>query len=181
MSAIKRDDAVFVAIDFQEKLMPAMSNAAELEQTIVKLSNGIRTLGVPVIVTQQYTKGLGPTIPSVTEAIGQFDPIDKTTFSAFGHPDFVKALEATGRKSVILCGIEAHICVQQTAEDLIDQGYKVYIVQDCISSRKDADNLCSQARMAAAGAIITTYESVLYELLGGAKAEGFKEISAIVK
>lgn len=181
MNLIKQDDAVLAAIDFQTKLMPAMADRERLEAAVVKLIKGLKVLDVPAIVTQQYTKGLGPTIPSVAEALGEYEPIDKTAFSAMEEPDFVKALEQSGKKSVILIGIEAHICVQQTALQLIDSGYSVYVIQDCIASRKESDNLCSQQRMAAAGAVITTYESILYELLKGAKADGFKAISAIIK
>ena len=181
MSMIKRDDAVLVAIDFQEKLMPAMADPGILESTVVKLAKGVKALDIPVIVTQQYTKGLGETVKPIADALGDYEPIDKMTFSAFGQPDFVQALEASKKKTVILIGIESHICVQQTAIELIDSGYSVFVIQDCIASRKVSDNLCSQQRMAAAGAIITTYESVLYELLRGAKADGFKAISAIVK
>lgn len=181
MSMIQRDDAVFVAVDFQTKLMPAMADPKTLEETVVKLAKGVKALGIPVVVTQQYTKGLGPTVAPVAEALGDFEPVEKMTFSAMGEESFVQTLEKLGRKSVILAGIEAHICVQQTALELIEQGYSVYVIQDCIASRKESDYLCSQKRMAEAGAVVTTYEAVLYELLRGAKAEGFKAISAIVK
>lgn len=181
MSLINRNDTVLIAIDFQEKLMPAMADPAALEAVVVKLAEGAKVLEIPVIVTQQYTKGLGPTVPSIAEALGDFEPIDKITFSAMGQPEFVQALENSGRKTVILIGIEAHICVQQTALELLEQGYRVYVVRDCIASRKESDSLCSQQRMAGAGAVITTYESVLYELMRGAKADGFKAVSAIVK
>lgn len=181
MSMIRRDDAVFVAVDFQTKLMPAMEDADTLEKTVLKLAQGIRVLGIPVLVTQQYTKGLGPTIDSLTQVLGDFEPVEKITFSAMAEERFVQALEQTQKKSVILAGIEAHICVEQTALELIEEGYSVYVIQDCIASRKESDNLCSQQRMAAAGAVITTYEAILYELLRGAKADGFKAVSAIVK
>lgn len=181
MSLIKKEEAVLVAIDFQTKLMPAMADADALEETAVKLIKGIRILDIPVLVTQQYTKGLGPTTEKIGDALGDYKPIEKITFGAMGTPDFVDALEKTGKKSVILIGIEAHICVQQTALQLLDAGYQTYVIQDCIASRKDTDRMCSQQRMAAAGAIITSYEAILYELMRGAKAEGFKAISAIVK
>ena len=178
---IRRDDAVLVAVDFQTKLMPAMADPQTLEETVVRLAKGAKALKIPVIVTQQYTKGLGPTTAPIAEALGDFEPVEKLTFSAMGEPAFLRALEASGRKSVILIGIEAHICVQQTALELMEKGYSVYVIQDCVASRKESDYLCSQKRMAAAGAVITTYEAVLYELLRGAKAEGFKAVSAIVK
>lgn len=181
MSLIKKEDAVLAVIDFQTKLMPAMADMKNLEETAEKLIKGIVILDIPVLVTQQYTKGLGTTTEKIGNALGEYTPIEKNTFSAMGTPEFVKELEKTGKKSVILIGIEAHICVQQTALQLLEAGYQVYVIEDCIDSRKVSDRLCSQQRMAAAGAVITTYEAVLYELMGGAKAEGFKAISAIVK
>ena len=150
---IRKEEAILVLIDFQERLMPAMKGNEELEKAVVKLVKGCRTLGVPVLVTQQYTKGLGPTIPSIHEALGEYEPIEKTAFSAMGEPVFVEKLKESKRKTVILAGIESHVCVLQTALDLV----------------------------VASGAVGTTYESVLFELLGDAKSEGFKDISALVK
>ena len=186
-----KEDTVLVGIDFQERILPAMKNKEELEEAAVKLVKGCRTLGVPVIITQQYTKGLGPTIPSVTaaatEPVGEettaaeFHPIEKTSFSAMGEPDFVEVLEKLGRKTVIIAGIEAHVCVQQTVIDLLEKGYNVFVANDCISSRTNTDKKYSQRRMGDAGAVGTTLESILFELLKGAKEPGFKQISAIVK
>lgn len=181
MSLIKREDAILTAIDFQTKLLPAMAEARRVEEQTVKLIKGIRILGIPVLVTQQYTKGLGPTSDNIAQALGTFEPIEKQTFSAMAEPAFVQALEETGKNTVILTGIETHICVQQTALQLAETGRRVYVIQDCVASRRETDNLCGQQRMSAAGIVITTYESILYELMGGAKAEEFKAISAIVK
>ncbi len=178
---VNKEDAVLVLIDFQERLMPAMHNKEELEKTVEKLIKGCKILGVPAIVTQQYTKGLGPTIPSLHEALGDYNPIEKTSFSAMGEPEFEKELKELGRKSVILTGIESHVCVQQTALDLIDKGYDVFLVVDCVSSRSSNDMKYALKRMAGLGAIVTTYEAVLFELLKGAREEGFKQISALVK
>lgn len=188
---IKREDSIFVGIDYQEKIMPAMKNNEELEQTVIKLIKGCRILGVPVIVTQQYTRGLGETIPSVKQALTEslsetipeaaFEPIEKTSFSACGEPAFMEALEKSGKKTVIIGGIETHVCVQQTVIDLLEKGYTVFVVNDCVSSRSNNDKKYSQRRMGDSGAIGTTYESVLFELLGGAKDPAFKQISALVK
>ncbi len=184
-------DAVLVGIDFQERLMPAMKGGEELETSAVKLVKGCRILGIPVIMTQQYTKGLGPTVSAIaaaaSEPIGDeigtavFSPVEKTSFSAMGEPAFVEILEKLGRKTVIISGIEAHVCVQQTVIDLLDKGYTVFVAQDCISSRSNTDKKYAQRRMGDAGAVGTTYESILFELLGGAKEPGFKQISALVK
>ncbi len=178
---IERDDAIFVAIDFQEKLMPAMAEREELETKVVKLVSGMKALGIPTIVTQQYTKGLGATVPAVAEALGEFTPIDKTTFSCMGNEEFIASLEALDRGTVILAGIEAHICVEQTALALLAEGYEVALVTDCIQSRDPKNKEIAIKRMTQAGVIPTSFESVLYELLGGAKAPEFKAISALVK
>jgi len=189
---IEKKDAILVAIDFQEKLLPAMKNADELENTVAKLIKGCRVLGVDILLTQQYTKGLGETTAPILEALTceLFDgyvpkttvtPIEKTDFSAMKVAEFREALKASGKNTVILCGIEAHICVQQTCLDMLEAGYEVFVINDCISSRSNSDKKYSVRRMSEAGAVCTTYESALYEMLGGAKEDGFKQISKIVK
>jgi len=178
---IRKEDAVLVLIDFQEKLMPAMKDPEELEEVTEKLIRGCRILGVPALVTQQYTKGLGHTVPRLCEVIGSFEPIEKTAFSAMGEPAFVEALKTCGRKTVILAGIESHVCVQQTALDLLEAGFSVFLVTDCISSRSKNDRKYAVLRMADSGVLRTTCEAVLFELCGGAREPGFKEISALVK
>lgn len=178
---LNREDTLAVFIDFQEKLMPAMHNKEVLQDKVVRLAKGLKVLDIPHIVTQQYTKGIGETIPEVAEAIGEFEPIDKTTFSCMSHVDFINQLEIAARRNIVVCGIEAHICVQQTVEQLLEEGYNVYIPVDCISSRSQNDFLWAAERMEKAGAVMTTYESVLYELLKDSKADGFREISRIVK
>ena len=181
MALINREDTIFIAIDFQEKLMPVMHDKEQLEDKVCRLAEGMKALEIPHIVTQQYTKGIGETIPGVAEAIGEFEPIDKTAFSCMNNEEFVAQLNDAGKKTAVVCGIEAHICLQQTVLQLLDEGYTVYVPVDCISSRSERDCLWSITRMGEAGAIITTYEAVLYELLGGSKAPEFKAISKIVK
>ena len=182
---LKKDDAILVVIDFQEKLMPAMYDRDDVEDKTARLIRGCKALGVPVIVTQQYTRGLGQTVPVVAEALGEFEPIDKVTFSCCGNVAFNDALEdAAGENaltSVIIAGCETHICVEQTALDLMEIGYKVFLPEDAVQSRSREHKEVSLRRMEAAGAVITNYESVLYEMLGSAKAPEFKAISAIVK
>lgn len=178
---IEKEDAVLVVIDLQEKLMPAIEDTSQLEATIVKLISGTKVLGIPTLVTQQYTKGLGETVNSIAGALGEYQPIDKFTFSSLQTEAFAEALKATGKKTVIICGVEAHICVQQTSLELLEAGYDVFVVADCVGSRQGSNCQIALNRMAQAGAVITTYESVLYELLRSAKAEGFKQISNIVK
>ena len=178
---LKREDAVLVMIDFQERLMPAMKDHEQLEDSVCKLVSGIRTLDVPVLVTQQYTKGLGPTVTVISEALGEFSPIEKTDFSAAGELDFLEILNEIGRTSIILCGIETHVCVAQTALTLLELGYDVFLVEDAVSSRSKTDKKTAINRMIQAGARPVTVVAVLFELLVTAKAEEFKEISRIVK
>lgn len=178
---LKREDAVLVMIDFQEKLMPAMKGKEELEAAAIKLAKGCNIMGLPTLVTQQYTKGLGNTIPNIAQAMGDFTPIEKTAFSAWGEPVFVEELKKTQKKTVILAGIECHVCVMQTALDLLEEGYQVFLVNDCVASRNNTDKKYAQRRVAEAGGIGTTYETVLFELLKGATAPEFKEISKLVK
>ncbi len=178
---LKREDSILVMVDFQERLMPAMKEHDDLEESVCKLVQGIRTLDVPIIVTQQYTKGLGPTVPAIAEALGEFSPIEKTDFSAAGELNFLEALNEAGKTTVILCGIETHVCVAQTALILLELGYDVFLVEDAVSSRDKNDKKVAIRRMVQAGARPVTVEAVLFELLGTAKAAEFKEISRIVK
>ena len=179
---IKKQDAILVLVDFQERLMPVMKAGEELEATVVKLVKGCKVLGVPILITEQYPKGLGRTVPAIREALGEdYGMVEKTSFSCMGEPFFVEALEQSGKNTVILAGIEAHVCEQQTVRDLLENGYRVFVVQDGISSRNNNDKKYAQRRMGDSGAIGTTMEAVLFELLEGARQPGFKEISAIVK
>lgn len=178
---IKKEDAILTAIDFQEKLLPAMFEAEKVEAAAIKLAAGLNVMGVPEIVTTQYAKGLGPTVPAVEEALGEFEPIDKSSFSAWNNEEYKSALQKSGRKTVILMGIETHICVEQTALDLLENGYTVFVPADCVQSRNPVNKELSLRRMEAAGVVITCAESVLYELLGSSRAVEFKAISAIVK
>jgi nicotinamidase-related amidase len=178
---IKREDTVLVMVDFQEKLFPVMKGQDELEENIIKLVRGIRILDVPILVTQQYTKGLGETVEPIAEALGEFYPIEKTDFSAAAELGFLEALNASEKTTILLCGIEAHICVTQTALTLLELGYDVFLLEDGVSSRTKVDKKNAIARMVQAGARPVTVEGALFELLQTAKAPEFKEISRIVK
>lgn len=181
MDMITGRDITLVVVDVQEKLMPVMSGKEELEEKLTRFVKGMKTLGIPAVVTQQYTKGIGETIPSISEALGDFEHVEKTSFGCMKNDEFRARIEEAGNKTVAVCGVEAHICVQQTVLQLLDEGYDVYLVVDCIGSRSEEDKVWAVARMGEAGAVITTYESVLYEIMGDSKADEFKEISAIVK
>jgi nicotinamidase-related amidase len=168
-------------VDIQERLFPHIHEHQQLSENLVKLIKGLKILNVPMIVTQQYTRGLGQTIPPVAEALGEFEPLEKLTFSCYGDPDFVNVLNDSGKNHIILAGIETHVCVLQTAMDLLDIGYEVIIIEDCVSSRRLNDKQVALKRMRDDGVIITTCESILFELLKVAGTEEFKAISQLVK
>jgi len=180
MKVIK-ENTLAVLIDFQERLFPHMQNQDALKQNTVRLIRGLQALQVPLIVTQQYTKGLGETISDFCNTIGDFDPVEKISFSCCGNGDFMDQLEWQNKKFVIIAGIEAHVCVLQTVLDLLSGEYVPVVAADCISSRKAYDKEVAIERMRDEGAIITTYESILFELVEAAGTDVFKAISKIVK
>jgi nicotinamidase-related amidase len=173
--------SIGLVIDIQERLFPHIHQHDEMARRASILIQGLRILNVPLLVTQQYTKGLGPTIAPIAEALGAYEPIEKMTFSAVACSDCEAQLLASGRHNVIICGIEAHVCVLQTVLDLRQTGQSVFVVEDAISSRSANDKAVAMQRMREAGAVVTTTESVLFQLLHSAEAPSFKAISALVK
>jgi nicotinamidase-related amidase len=191
LQQLKREHSILAVVDYQERLMPVIHRSEATLEAAAKLIRGCRVLGVPILAAQQYTKGLGETVAPLARALTEsltaggapasFDPVEKTAFSCWGEPVFVQRLKETKRKQVILCGVETHICVLQTTLDLLREGYEVFLPLDTISSRKTEDREAALRRMAAAGAAETTVEAVLFELLQDKQADGFKQISALVK
>ena len=178
---MNRENCVLVGIDYQERLVPAMSGREGLIDASARLIRGFQILGMPVVLTQQYPKGLGQTIPEIKEADEEAAVIDKITFSAWKEEAFVRKMEEIGRKVAVVVGIETHVCEQQTVLDMIEAGYTVYVAADCVASRKESDRDTAIRCMQAAGAVITSYEAVLFELLETAGAPEFKAISKLVK
>ncbi|MGE5479494.1 MAG: isochorismatase family protein [Chloroflexota bacterium] len=179
---IELEETVCVVIDFQEKLMPFIHNFEDMITRSGKLLLGLQKLGVPTLITQQYTKGLGATVPAIVDSLGEaFIPVEKMTFSCCGELEFMQNLLALNPANVIIIGIETHICVLQSALDFIGQGMNAIIVEDCTSSRNPRDREVAIERMRHEGAVVTTYESILMELLRTSASEKFKEISKIIK
>ena len=178
-----------VMIDIQERLFPHMIEKDRLEKNSIKLIRGLKTLKVPILFTQQYTKGLGETLSSLKEALSEeslgsapiLGPIEKTAFSCCGSAPFMDQLKSREQSIVLLFGIEAHVCVLQTAVDLQETGYSPVVVEDCTSSRKLNDKNIALSRLALEGIPMTTYESLLFELCESADSKEFKDISRIVK
>ncbi len=178
---LDKKNTIAVIIDIQERLFPVMAEKEAMLQNTKKMIGGLAVHEVPVMVTQQYTKGLGETLPELSGLIKDFSPIEKTVFSCYDEPDFISALEEKDRKNVVIAGIESHVCVLQTAIDLKDAGYNPIVVFDCVSSRKESDKALALERFRHEGIMVTGMESLLFELTRGAKEPGFKEISKIVK
>ncbi len=178
---ILKEQTVAALIDVQEKLAPHIHNMEAVIKRQEILVQGLQVLGVPVMVTEQYTKGLGVTVPELKSVLADYAPIEKMAFSCCDDPHFLEPLKDSGRKSVILFGIEAHVCVLQTTLDLLEAGYRPVVIEDCVSSRKESDKLTALRRMQQAGAIISTSESVLFELCRVSGTESFKQISKLFK
>ena len=177
---LKPENTVFLVVDFQERLMPAINGSDEILRRSAAFIKGMKLLDVPIIVTQQYTKGLGPTVPQISEALGEFEPVEKVTFSCKANKEFCKIADEFLDVNIVVIGAEAHICVQQTVIDFLDDLYTVYLVCDCIGSRNEMDKEYAIWRMRDSGAIITTFESVLFELLHTADHPKRKEIQALI-
>jgi nicotinamidase-related amidase len=178
---ILREHCACVVIDIQERLFPVMDlGEAFLERTRILLE-GLRILEVPVLVTEQYPRGLGPTLRQVSEILDSTEILEKLAFSCCDEPDFLVRLDALGRTQVIICGIESHVCVLQTVLDLLEKDYLPVVVADCTTSRKKTDKEIALERMRQEGAVITSSESILFELARVAGTGTFKAISALVK
>lgn len=178
---IHKEQTIGVFIDFQERLYPFINKNEELTRNTSILIQGLRVLNVPIIVTEQYTKGLGKTIEPLRHLLEGEKFIEKQAFSCCDEPLFSESLALTYKRYVIIAGIETHVCVLQTVIDLLETGYKPVVIENCISSRKPEDKHTAIERMKKEGAIISSYESILFELLRFSGTDQFKAISKLVK
>jgi nicotinamidase-related amidase len=179
---LDRNHTVLLVVDVQERMLPAIDNHEEVLANVVRLAAGFRRLSIPMLVTEQYAKGLGPTVPAVREAMAEwYIPVDKMTFSACGDLHFMNQLEAAGKGNVILCGVEAHICVYQTAMDLRDMGYTVELAADAIGSRSPRNRDIAIEKIMRRGIDVTSAEMILFEMMVRADVPEFKDVQAIVK
>lgn len=178
---LHRDHTALVLIDIQGKLAALMHEREALYRQLQILVQGAQVLRLPILWLEQYPQGLGPTIPQVAALLGGQEPLIKTCFSACGLSAFQSQLRQSGRRQILLAGIESHICVYQTARDLLDAGYQVEVVADAVSSRTAANKALGLQKMASAGAQITAVEMCLFELLRAAGTAEFKQIAALVK
>ena len=176
----ERSSTAFVMVDIQEAFRPYIHDMDEVIDNSVKMVKGSEILKIPLLVTEQYPKGLGRTIPEIELPDG-IDPMEKLHFSSVGSEEFKRSLEELDVRSVVVFGIETHVCVLQTVLDLLEMGYEVHVVADAVSSRTKENREIGFERMRQSGAFIASTEMVLFQLLVKAKSEGFKEISGLVK
>ncbi len=170
--------ATLVVIDVQEAFRKALPSFDEIAAASATLVRGAAAIGIPVVVTEQYPKGLGETVPEVADHLPESATVrDKVRFSAVEADGF----DLGERDQAIVCGIEAHVCVNQTVLDLIDEDVEVHVVADAVGSRTDANRDLGLARMERSGALLTSVEMSLFELLGGSDAAAFKEVQGLVK
>ena len=179
---LTRDNTVATIVDVQERLHPHMHNGdRQLNRTRV-LIQGLSVLSVPMVVTEQYPKGLGRTLEPIRDAMGdEFEPIIKSAFSCWDERAYRARIEEIGRPTVLLAGIETHVCVLQTTLDLLEAGYTPVVVLDATSSRVQRDTEIAARRIEREGGRITSVESVLFELTRESGTPEFKEISRLVK
>ena len=178
---LDRARAALVVVDVQEAFRPAVLDFEQVVGNVSVLVRGAGVLGLPTLVTEQYPKGLGHTVSEVAEHLDQVDPIEKVCFSAVQADGFSRALQDGRRDQVLLCGIETHVCVNQTAEDLLADGVEVHVVQDAVTSRTADNRALGLHKMERSGATVTSVETALFELLRQAGTPEFKEVQALIK
>jgi nicotinamidase-related amidase len=200
---ILTEHTIGLVIDIQERLLPHIHEHKQLLRNTEILLEGLRVLEVPILVTEQYRKGLGKTVDEVRGKLLKFEPLEKMTFSCCDDIQFMRELKEVKRgtganstrgksqhssigkkadpKNILICGIETHVCVLQTTIDLLKKGYKPLVIEDCTSSRKANDKKIAIERMRQEGAVITSYESILFELTRVSGNDKFKAISNLVK
>ena len=177
MRTLERERAALVVVDVQEAFRPAVQDFEQVAAETAKLIDGARALGLPIVVTEQYPKGLGKTVPEVADHLDGVEPVDKVCFSAARADGF----DLGGRDQALLCGIEAHVCVSQTAHDLLERGVEVHVAQDAVTSRTEENKQVGLHKMERSGAIVTSVETALFELVGAAGSEEFKQVQRLVK
>jgi nicotinamidase-related amidase len=178
---LKANNTFLVVVDVQGKLAHSMHNRESLFKNLKMAVEGAKILELPILLTEQYPEGMGPTIPEISSVLEGVMPIAKTSFSCCGSEAFMAALDQIGRYQILLAGIEAHVCVQQTTLDLLENDYEVQVLADAVSSRDPENRDIAFKRMRHAGAAITSTEAALFEILRNADEPVFKRILNLVK
>lgn len=177
----KPETTGLIVVDIQGKLARLVHNSKLLIENCEKLIRGSQTLGLPIIFLEQNPDKLGATADELSRIIKSFNPITKFSFNGCNEPNFISALQKEKVETWLVCGIESHICVYQTAVGLLDLSYKVQLVSDCVSSRTEANQVLGINRVASEGAKITGVEMCLYELLKDCRAAEFKQILNLIR
>jgi nicotinamidase-related amidase len=179
-----RNDSVLAVIDVQERLMPVIHDGDAVLRNIERLIRGCHILGIPALLTEQYVKGLGATVPNIRGVLEEtygYRPFEKLTFSAMGTQAFADQLGAIGRRHVLVAGVETHVCVYQTVRDLLASGTRVTVIADAVSSRTPENRDLALRRMMNDGAHVSSTEMTLFELLVTSGTDEFKAIAKLVK
>ncbi len=178
---LKSEKTALIVVDVQGKLAQLMCGKQALFENLQKIIKGIQVMGIPILWVEQNPDGLGSTIPEVSELLVGITPVSKSSFSCCKNEHFIQSLNAANRNQILIVGIEAHICVYQTAVNLVEIGYEVEVVTDAVSSRTIENKKVALQKMRNAGVTMTSTEMALFELLEVAEGEQFKEILKIVK
>jgi nicotinamidase-related amidase len=177
------EQSMLLVVDVQERLMPAMQSttADRLLHNTILLVRAAKLFHVPIIASEQYPKGLGPTIPDLAHQLDGVAPIEKTAFSCLRNPTLHSAITALERKHVVLCGVETHVCVLQTALDLLEDRYTVHVVSDAVGSRSEENRLIGLDLLRTAGGLISSVETVAFQWAQCAGNDAFRELSRLVR
>lgn len=178
---LEKHRIALVVIDIQERFRDLIHGQEQMLRGTSRLIRAFRELELPVVVTEHYSRGLGVTMPEVRTLLDGIQPLEKISFSCDGDPGFRKALDGLNRDQVILCGIEAHVCVYQTARDLMDRGKQVALAADAVSARQAADREIGLRHMQRIGVQVMNVEMILFEILREAKTADFKAVQPILK
>jgi nicotinamidase-related amidase len=182
LDVLQRERSVLVVVDLQQKLLPAIDGKERVLGRARLLIRAARELELPLVLTTQYERGLGPTVPEVIAEAAGAKPVDKVAFGCFGSQDFLARLSTfPGRDQLLVAGIESHICVAQTVLGAIGKGYRVHVAADAVGSRRAEDREVGLRRMERAGAVISTTEMAVYELLGRSDGAAFKRLLPYLK
>jgi len=176
---MSRSDSALLVVDVQEKLVPAIAGAERVVWNVRRLIDGARLLGIPISASEQYPRGLGPTVPELVSRL-EHRPA-KLAFSCREMPDLFAGLRQRNIEKLLVCGIETHVCIQQTVLDLLADGWRVYVAVDAAGSRHDLDHQTALRRMESSGAVLTTTEAALFEWCQAAGSPEFKQISRLVR
>jgi len=181
LGMLGRQHAVLALVDVQERFRPAVFEFGRVVKNACKLVEGFRFLDVPVIYTEQYPRGLGATASELKLLLEGLEPTEKVSFSCFGEPSFVEALEKLGRKNLVLAGLESHVCILKTALDALSRGFRVHVALDAVSSIRESDYRIALERLRQSGAFMASSEMLLFQLLDKSTQPEFKRVSEVAK